>query len=611
MKSGTRMPALVILLLFVLSIVPPSPGRAQTPLGNYITYQGDLQDGGNPANGLYDLQFALFDAEFGGNQIGPTISLENVPVTAGAFSVTLDFGPKAFTGDARWIESAVRPGADTGAYTVLAPRRGITPVPYAIRSHSSFQLTEDFVVAPGQSINAGDVVGLESIGSERIVKGSGIKGIGLPVPTGDVAEVIALTSSTLVLATGTKARVGTVSGSSISLGPLIPAPGVTSDEPRISMSKLSSTRAVFCYINSADTRSSAAVGDVEGDSINFGLPAPFGPAIGVAHSSFGRGGACASLSSDTFVAAASFIEVISNSLTGANSIAVGTVNGNTVSFGATVPFSAQFVGLIHLVSLSPTQVVLTCEAVTGYPNSIHTWNVIIGTVSGSNISFGSLVASPIGSAGRVIVPLALSATKFVLLSYQGPEQTPVFAIGTVTGDAFTLGPQFISELGGGDAMAALSPNQFVSYGNAASDAQDGIVIQVSGDSMAITNQFHTPLPTYGVTAVALSSEKFVLNQGTIVTPEGAAVVGTMPVSIVPPLGIAKTPGIAGDRIPVIVKGVSDVHSGLIPGRTYYSDDNGVVQLVIQQVKVGLAISPTRILLEGGLPLNSAPSEQAF
>ena len=35
-----------------------------------FTYQGRLSDGGLPANGAYDLRFALFDAASDGNQIG-------------------------------------------------------------------------------------------------------------------------------------------------------------------------------------------------------------------------------------------------------------------------------------------------------------------------------------------------------------------------------------------------------------------------------------------------------------------------------------------------------------------------------------------------------------
>ena len=40
------------------------------PVGTAFTYQGRLTDAGNPANGSYDLQLALFDAASGGAQVG-------------------------------------------------------------------------------------------------------------------------------------------------------------------------------------------------------------------------------------------------------------------------------------------------------------------------------------------------------------------------------------------------------------------------------------------------------------------------------------------------------------------------------------------------------------
>jgi hypothetical protein len=39
-----------------------------------FTYQGKLAEGGTPANGRYDLRFILYDADAGGNQVGPLIT---------------------------------------------------------------------------------------------------------------------------------------------------------------------------------------------------------------------------------------------------------------------------------------------------------------------------------------------------------------------------------------------------------------------------------------------------------------------------------------------------------------------------------------------------------
>jgi hypothetical protein len=109
---------------------------AQTPAGTAFSYQGRLTDNGVAANGTYDLQFTLFDADTAGSAIGTPVVKDDVTVSGGLFTVMLDFGA-AFDGHARWIEIGVRPGASSGAFTVLGARQPITPAPQALFSLSS------------------------------------------------------------------------------------------------------------------------------------------------------------------------------------------------------------------------------------------------------------------------------------------------------------------------------------------------------------------------------------------------------------------------------------------------------------------------------------------
>lgn len=108
---------------------------ADSPLGTAFTYQGRLTDGGNPANGAYDLQFKLFDALSAGTQVSSTLTLGDVAVSNGLFSLALDFGTASsnFNGAARYLEIAVRPGSSSGSYTTLSPRQPLRPAPYALR----------------------------------------------------------------------------------------------------------------------------------------------------------------------------------------------------------------------------------------------------------------------------------------------------------------------------------------------------------------------------------------------------------------------------------------------------------------------------------------------
>ena len=106
------------------------PAAAQTPLGTAFTYQGRLTDAGLPANGNYDLQFKLFDALTAGSQVGSTLTRTNVAVSAGLFTVSLDFGA-VFTGNKGFLEIGVRPGGSAVAFTALAARQELTPSPNA------------------------------------------------------------------------------------------------------------------------------------------------------------------------------------------------------------------------------------------------------------------------------------------------------------------------------------------------------------------------------------------------------------------------------------------------------------------------------------------------
>ena len=117
-----------VVLLLGLALAATAAGA---DLGTAFTYQGRLVTGGNPANGTYDFQFTLYDADNGGTNLG-TVTVDDVAVAGGLFTAALDFGDGAMTGQARWLAIGVRPGASTGAYTALSPRQELRPAPHAL-----------------------------------------------------------------------------------------------------------------------------------------------------------------------------------------------------------------------------------------------------------------------------------------------------------------------------------------------------------------------------------------------------------------------------------------------------------------------------------------------
>lgn len=108
------------------------PTEPQSMLGTAFTYQGQLKKDGSPYSGTCDFRFRLWDAESDGNQVGPTQTKTGVQVADGLFTIPdLDFGADAFTGDARWLEIAVKCAGDAD-YTTLTPRQALTAAPYAL-----------------------------------------------------------------------------------------------------------------------------------------------------------------------------------------------------------------------------------------------------------------------------------------------------------------------------------------------------------------------------------------------------------------------------------------------------------------------------------------------
>ena len=93
------------------------------PQQTLFTYQGSLSANGGPANGAYDFTFTLYGTETGGTPIGSPVTIADLAVTDGAFTVDLDF-PGEFAGEQRWIEVAVDGQA-------LSPRQPVSAVPVA------------------------------------------------------------------------------------------------------------------------------------------------------------------------------------------------------------------------------------------------------------------------------------------------------------------------------------------------------------------------------------------------------------------------------------------------------------------------------------------------
>ena len=125
---ASRCPSLVwvaLILCFLVSLT------AQSQVTTAFTYQGELERTGSPANGPFDFQFELFDAESDGVSIVGPIDVGDVPVDGGLFAAEVDFGMGVFGMVDVWLEVRVRDGGSSGDFTLLSPRQKVTPAPLA------------------------------------------------------------------------------------------------------------------------------------------------------------------------------------------------------------------------------------------------------------------------------------------------------------------------------------------------------------------------------------------------------------------------------------------------------------------------------------------------
>lgn len=111
---------------------------AQAP----FTYQGIVKDGGASLNGAANFEFKLFTDASGSSQVGSTLTQNNLPVSSGLFSTTLDFGPSVWTGADRWLQVSVNGNA-------ISPRQKINGAPHSYSTR-------------GISIDSGGNIGIQN-----------------------------------------------------------------------------------------------------------------------------------------------------------------------------------------------------------------------------------------------------------------------------------------------------------------------------------------------------------------------------------------------------------------------------------------------------------------
>jgi hypothetical protein len=115
-------------------------GRALAQTATTFTYQGRLIESNAPATGSYDFRFTIHDKLDNADIVVGPLLASGVAVSNGLFAVSLDFDPKVFTGEARWLEIRVRTNDNPSPFVTLSPRQPLTATPYAIRAVTASNL---------------------------------------------------------------------------------------------------------------------------------------------------------------------------------------------------------------------------------------------------------------------------------------------------------------------------------------------------------------------------------------------------------------------------------------------------------------------------------------
>lgn len=115
------------------------------------TYQGQLNDGGEPYNGTVDLSFQLYDEETGGNTVGVEQQVDGVAVIGGLFQAEF-FLPGTDYGEELWLEVIVDG-------QILSPRQKVTAAPWAKHADRAVEASEaqNFSIGLANASGAGSL----------------------------------------------------------------------------------------------------------------------------------------------------------------------------------------------------------------------------------------------------------------------------------------------------------------------------------------------------------------------------------------------------------------------------------------------------------------------
>ena len=343
------------------------------------------------------------------------------------------------------------------------------------------------------------------------------------------------------------AIVGTVSGTSISFGSSAVFESGNTRETFVTYDSTNGKVVIVCRDQGNNDYGTAIVGTVSGTSISFGSPTVF------ASSGISEPSATFDPSNGKVVIA--YRDDAPNYY---GKAVVGTVSGNSISFGSLVTFESYSTSNISATYDPNNQKVVLAyqDAQTGYGTGI------VGTVSGTSISFGTPAVWNSSSTSNVSAVYD-STTQKVVIAYRdhGNSDRGTLVVGTVSGTSISFGSPFVFNSAGQ-----------TSYNTLVFDSGNGKVIisyQDGGNGYVGTSVVFSP----ATISNNLTAENYIgISDGAYSNGQTATI------------------QIAGS--------VDDAQSGLTPGQQYYVQNDGTLSETADSPSVlaGTAVAATKLMI---------------
>ena len=396
------------------------------------------------------------------------------------------------------------------------------------------------------------------------------------------------------------AIVGTVSGSTITFGSATVFESSATSYITSTFDS-SNSKVIVAYKDDGDNnKGKAAVGTVSGTSISFGTPVEF------------NSGSTAHISATYDTSNQKVVIAYRDEGNGSyGTVRVGTVSGTSISFGSEVVFESANTSYESATFDPSNNKVIIAYKDNG--NSDY-GTAIVGTVSGTSISFGSPVV--FNSADTEYISSAFdSSNNKIVITYRdnGNSYYGTAIVGTVSGDSITFGSETVFESATSRYTSASYDSSngkvVIAYEDVGNSLYGTAVVgTVSGTSIS----FGSPVVFESAQVKAISttydsnSNKVVIAYQDVGNSDYGTTVVFGATSFSTNLTTENYIGIAGEAISDgatgkinIVTGTNSGQTGLSTAQTYYVQPDGTLGTSAgsPSVVAGTAISDTTIIVQ--------------